>query len=124
MTKLQIKAQPVLGVDVSGPYTYHETYDNRPVYKHKTEDLYLWYHGWWKVDTGDWYNSDKAEPVGYIRSEVDVGCPELVDTGYWKYYDDNMAHTGITVTHGKITKIHFCCRCRNYVFNFFSKLQF
>ena len=104
MTKLQIHAQPVLGVDVSGLYFYQETYEHRPVYKHQTQDLYLWYEGWWKVDTGDWYRSDKAHPLGYIRSEVDVSCPELVDTGYWKYYEENMAHNGITVTHGKINK--------------------
>ena len=77
--------------------------NNKPAYKHETRDLYLFYAGWWKVDTSDIYNSPgKANARGFIRSEVDVASPELVNPGNWRYYDDNMDHSTISVTHGKV----------------------
>ena len=101
MEKIQINSVLTLGYDTSGRYDYLEMLNNKPAYKHETRDFYLFYAGWWKVDVSEWYNSpDKAAVTGLIRSEEDVACPELVDPGYWKYYDDSMVHSTISVTHG------------------------
>ena len=76
--------------------------NNKTAYKHETRDLYLFYAGWWKVDSSAIYNSSDNNARGFIRSEVDVASPELVNPGNWRYYDDNMNHSTISVTQGKI----------------------
>ena len=102
MEKIQINSDLVLGVDTSGHYAYLEMLNNKPAYKHETRDLYLFYAGWWKVDTSAIYNSpDKANARGFIRSEMDVACPELVNPVNWKYYEANMDHSTILVKNGK-----------------------
>ena len=101
MTKVRVSAVTSLDTETAGIYTYHEEHLHKPTYKHVSKDLYLWWDGWWKVDNGDWYSSDKANPLGFIRSEEDVGCPELVGSGKWKYYDDDMPHSAITVEQGR-----------------------
>ena len=106
MKKIQINSLGVLGVDTSGHYAYLEMLNNKPAYKHETRDLYLFYAGWWKVDTSAIYNSpDKANARGFIRSEMDVACPELVNPGNWKYYEANMDHSTISVKHGKSGRV-------------------
>ena len=83
--------------------------NNKPAYKHETNanDLYLFYAGFWKVDTSVQYNSMNNNARGFIRSEEDVARPELVNPGNWRYYEDNLDHSTISVTHsvGKGAKI-------------------
>ena len=97
---IQINSEVIFGVDTSGSYDYLEMLNNKAVYKHETRDLYLFYAGWWKVDTSAIYNSNDNSAIGFIRSEVDVACPEMVNPGNWMYYDDNMDHSTISVTWG------------------------
>ena len=74
--------------------------NDKPAYKHEAADLYLFYAGWWKVDTSElFHNGDKAAAVGFIRSELDVTIPEF--SGYWKYYGQNIVHTTISVSQGE-----------------------
>ena len=96
---IQINSELVLGVDVSGRYEYLEMRNNKPAYKHETNDLYLFYAGWWKVDTSAIYSTLDTNARGFIRSEVDVARPELVNPGSWRYYEDNLDHSTISVTH-------------------------
>ena len=72
--------------------------NNKPAYKHMTKDYYLFYAGWWKVDTGAIYNSFDTNARGFIRSEMDVAQPDLVNPGNWRYYYDHMDHSTISVT--------------------------
>ena len=51
-----------------------------------------------KLILGAIYNSNDNSAIGFIRSEVDVACPEMVNPGNWMYYDDNMDHSTISVT--------------------------
>ena len=76
-------------------------HNNKPAYKHETNDLYLFYAGWWKVDTSVQYNSLDNNARGFIRSEVDVARPELVNPGNWRYYEDNLDHSSLSVLPGK-----------------------
>ena len=55
--------------------------NNKPAYKHETYNLYLFYAGWWKVDTSAIYSSLDTNARGFIRSELDVARPELVNPG-------------------------------------------
>ena len=75
------------GDDISGHYQYHEITNDRPAYKHETEDSYLFYAGWWKVEPGSWYNNltNRMKPIGYIKSDDDAVCPEKVPPASWKY---------------------------------------
>ena len=75
--------------------------NNKPAYKHETNDLYLFYAGWWKVDTSAIYSSLDTNARGFIRSEVDVARPDLVNPGNWRYYQDDLDHSTISVTDGK-----------------------
>ena len=75
--------------------------NNKTAYKHETSDLFLFYAGWWKVDNSAIYNSSDNSERGFIRSEVDVASPDLVNPGNWRYYDDNLDHSTISVTQGK-----------------------
>ena len=74
-----------------------------------TKDYYLFYAGWWKVDTGAIYNSFDTNARGFIRSEMDVAQPDLVNPGNWRYYYDHMDHSTISVLHGKSETERFNC---------------
>jgi hypothetical protein len=75
--------------------------NNKPAYKHVTYNLYLFYAGWWKVDTSAVYSSLDTNARGFIRSELDVARPELVNPRNWRYYEDQLDHSTISVTRGK-----------------------
>jgi hypothetical protein len=64
--------------------------------------LYIYYAGWWKVDSSAIYNSSDNNARGFIRSEVDVASPKMGNHGNWRYYDDNMDHSTISVTGGRV----------------------
>ena len=87
---VQIQGREVHEAVVSGQYDYHGVLNNRPSYKHQTEDLYLFYAGWWKVDAGHWYSNEdedkKRSILGFIRSDDNTVCPELASPDSWKYH--------------------------------------
>ena len=80
---------------------YQELYNDRLMYKHETKEFYLFYANWWKVDVHPDLFSNPATAVGFIKSDIDVKCPETVDPGYWSYYDNSLQHNGITVKQGE-----------------------
>ena len=93
-----------LGEDVSGLYQYQEMLNNKQAYKHQAKDFYLFYSGWWKVDTGILYNSEDKERKkarGYILTDEDAACPEQVSPGSWIYYRDYLDHEDIAVSQGR-----------------------
>ena len=97
---VQLRSDPILGISTSGYYVYQEMVNDKPAYKHEAAELYLFYAGWWKVDTSELFHTgDKAAAVAFIRSELDVTVPEF--SGYWKYYGQNIAHTTISVSQGE-----------------------
>ena len=100
--KIQISSEVTLGIHTSGFYTFLEMINDKPAYKHEAADLYLFYAGWWKVDTGELFQGDdRAATVGFIRSEEDVACPDNVEPGHWKYYENTLLHEAISVTQGQ-----------------------
>ena len=101
LAAIQINSEVVLGVDISGRYDYLEMLNNKTAYKHETKDLFIFYAGWWKVDTGTIYKNSASSAVGFIRSGEDVATPDLVSPGNWRYYEESMDHSTISVTQGK-----------------------
>ena len=97
---IRINAGLVLDTEISGLYLYNETFDGRPSYKHESLALFLWYGGWWKVDTEDWYNQDKQNPIGFIKNTINVDCPEEAEIGSWHYYTNPTSDPSITVSEG------------------------
>jgi hypothetical protein len=89
----------VLSKDVSGTYYYHEMVNDKPAYKHQFKDFYLFFAGWWKFEVPANYKSASAS--GFIKTNMDTGCPEEVGDGNWIYYESNLDHSNIKVTEGK-----------------------
>ena len=99
MTKISVNSGVVIGQDVSGIYYYHEMVNNKPAYKNLYKDFYMFFAGWWKVETPANYGS--ASSVGFIKSNVNTGCPEEVGDGNWVYYEGHLQHQDIKVTEGR-----------------------
>ena len=103
-----------LNIDASIPedglYKSFGTLNGRPSYKHETKEFYIFYAGWWKLDTKHWYEAPNPEhPVGFIKSNDNVPCPEQAKSWSSLVYDSS----SISVTQGQPYFFLFICCCKS-----------
>ena len=68
--------------------SYVTRHNFRPVYKHESLDNYLFFAGWWKVDTEAVYTGDHTGAAGFIKAKhVNVPCPGMVGSRWTDYSD-------------------------------------
>ena len=98
---MYVLADQVMNVDLTGEYELQELPGTRPVYKHETHNLYLFYRDWWKVDTDNVFLQEEVETKGFISAQHVAACPEVIPLDSWQYAKKLAYQTQIVVRQGK-----------------------
>ena len=114
-TELKLVCGETIGFDVSGIFHYQEMLNGKPVYKHENKDYMLFYATWWKIDVSSLLGDEDA--IGFVRTNLNIGCPEDVGAENWLYYEDHLAHSDITVDKYEGRKISPYSGIKSVVYN-------
>jgi len=83
LDEVKVTGTANVGTDYTGVYKIDSTEDGKPVYKHNSANLYLYYEkeqAKWKIDT----DPNDSDTIGFVFSEGDAPCP--YDGTNWKNY--------------------------------------
>ena len=107
---IKLTAKPRNKKDFSGVYYFLEIKNGKPAYKHENKDFYLFFKGWWKVDSLDWYLTPKEKSSGFISSNDNAVCPDKVKAGSWKNLGEANMDEGIFIGQGYCEAKPSSCR--------------
>ena len=97
---IKLTAKPRFKKNFSGVYYFLEIKNGKPAYKHENKDFYLFFKGWWKIDSLAWYSKPVGTSNGFISSNDNAVCPDKVKAGSWKYLGEAKRDEGISISQG------------------------